>query len=443
MYYREIIEKLTLWSASPARKPLILRGARQVGKTSVVRMFAGQFDQFIELNLDLYDDLILFENKLSVADLFQAILLKKNLSRVPGRVLLFIDEIQNSPEAVALLRYFYEKMPDIHVIAAGSLLEVSLAAKKISFPVGRVEFLYLYPFSFAEYLRALEAKESLDILKATPIPDYACQALFEHFHRYTLIGGMPEVVANYVKNNDFSLLSPIYHALMVTYNDDVEKYAKNNSRLIRHCLETAPLEAGSRIKFEGFGKSNYKSREMGEALRTLEQAMLIYLCYPTTSVALPVAPDLKKSPRLQYIDTGLLNFKARLQEHYFSHATLHDFYRGLIAEHIVAQELICQAELNEKPLFWVREKKQSSAEVDFVVAYQGELFPVEVKAGKSGSLRSLHQFVEASSHKIAVRLYAGEFKKSVEMTSLGTKYTLLSVPYFQAARICDYLKRLK
>lgn len=149
--------------------------------------------------------------------------------------------------------------------------------------------------------------------------------------------------------------------------------------ILRHCIETAPFEAGNRISFSGFGRSHYRSREIGEALKTLERAMLIHLLYPTTSTSIPLVPDFKKSPRLQFLDTGLLNFITGLQGHFFEHDNLHPFYKEKLAEHIVGQEMLAnEMYIYQKPCFWVREKKQSSAEVDFLIQFNQYAIPVVV-----------------------------------------------------------------
>lgn len=443
MFKREILQKMENWASSSPRKPLILRGARQVGKTSAVNLFGKNFDIYISLDLEKSEDRRLFEQGLSVKDLYQAIRLHKNISQVKGRTLLFIDEIQHSAEAIGLLRYFFEELPELFVISAGSLLDPLIKQKKVGFPVGRVHFLYMYPLSFREYLLASGEESLLEEMDKIPFPDLALPTALRHFHRYTLLGGMPEVIQNYLKTHDVASLGDIYHSLLTTYLEDVEKYASGvSSRVIRHCIESAPAETGRRIRFEGFGNSRYKSREVGEALRTLEQVMLLYLLYPITATELPATRHLRKSPRLQFIDSGLLNYSMRLQEHFFTQETLHDFYKGMIAEQIVGQELLCASEHHEKPFFWVREKKQSSAEVDFVLPYKGHLFPVEVKSGKTGTLRSLHQFIERGNHPQALRFYAGPFRSEEHKTPSGKRFFLHNVPYFLAARIHVFLDTL-
>lgn len=254
---------------------------------------------------------------------------------------------------------------------------------------------------------------------------------------------MPEIVATYAQSRDVVALNPIYQALMTAYQEDVVKYARNETaaRVIRHAIESAPFEAGNRIKFQGFGRSNYKSREIGEALRTLERAMLIKLVYPTTAVKPPAIADRKKSPRLQFLDTGLVNYRAGLQGNFFHHQDLHAFHQGRMAEHIVGQELFAAGIRDHVRLgFWVKEKKQSSAEVDFLFPYQNILVPVEVKSGKTGTLRSLHQFIDHADHAFAVRLYSGALQIEKAHTTQGKTFTLLNLPYFLTGRLMEYIK---
>ncbi len=442
MFFRNIINDLRIWADEKDRKPLILRGARQVGKTTAVDIFSEDFDQYIYLNLEKNEDSAIFNHGLSVRDLIQSIYLSKNITPSQGKTLIFIDEIQNSPQAIAQLRYFYESAKKLHIIAAGSLLEVIIGEPRPAFPVGRVQYMYLYPLSFEEFLAAAGEDQALKCYHTIPFPDFAFTRLLKLFHRYTLIGGMPEIAGKYIENKNIAALAPVYQGLLVAYLDDVSKYARNTTmvQVIRHAIESAPLEAGQRIKFQGFGNSNYKSREMGEALRMLERAMLIYLLYPSTVTQPPVRPDLKKSPRLQFLDTGLINYFAGLQDYFFKMENLHSFYKGLLAEHIVGQELLAlDMKTSRKPSFWIREKKQSNAEVDFIVPFKQYIIPVEVKSGKTGALRSLHQFMIRADHPYAVRLYAGSVEKTQTSTPDGKSYTLLNLPNFLAGKLYDYI----
>lgn len=443
MFERTVISYLKQWKNKPERKPLILRGARQVGKTTVVNLFAKAFDYYIYLNLEQNEDRNLFNPDRTFEAILAAIFFAKNIRRDATKTtLIFIDEIQQSATAITMMRYFYEQAQELFVIAAGSLLE-TLFVEKENFPVGRVEYLFMYPLTFVEFLVATNETEAIALLNSVPLPIYAHEKILQLFHRYTLLGGMPEIIRRYDKQLDLVTLNPIYRNLMLAYMDDVTKYAKKSKtvNLIHHAIEHAPTEAGKRIKFHNFGYSNYGSKEMGETLRTLERALLIQLIYPTTNVIAPIIPNYKKSPKLQFLDTGLINYIAGLQEYYFSLTDLNSFYQGTICEHIVGQELIAADIMpTGKLTFWVREENQSSAEVDFVIPYDKYLIPVEVKAGKSGTLKSLHQFIDRTNHDFAVRLYAGKIALERSKTVNGKEFRLLNLPYYLTSIIDKYIE---
>jgi predicted AAA+ superfamily ATPase len=440
MIQRKAYERLLEWKKAKNRKPILLRGARQVGKTTLIKQFSGEFENYIELNLEREADKKLFEID-NIDKILNATYLLKGVSPRNGDTLLFIDEIQESPKAIQLLRYFYEEKPELFVIAAGSLLE--FAMKKVpSFPVGRVEYIYLHPVNFVEFLGAIKNNMAKEILKTVPIPDYAHETLLGLFHDYALIGGMPEVVNNYFTDKNIAALSKTYHRLWQAYKDDVEKYAKNDTerKVIRHVIDSAPSES-NRIKFEGFGNSNYRSREVGDALRSLDLAKIIRLIYPTTSIEPPIATEYKKRPRLQFLDTGMLNHILLLQGELIGLKDLSDLYRGRIIEHLVYQEIISiHEETSYQPHFWTRESKDSNSEVDLVYRYDKFIIPIETKSGKQGRLRSLHQFVERCNHPYAIRLYAGEYKIEETKTPYGVPYLLMNLPYYLASQIPEYLQ---
>ena len=442
MYNRKAIDYLTKWSKKIERKPLILRGARQVGKTTLINNFSENFKQYIYLNLEETEDKQIFEQNYSFENLLSAIFFIKQKEKKVKNTLIFIDEIQNSAEAVKQLRYFYEKAPDLYVIAAGSLLE-TLMSKNISFPVGRVAYLFLQAFSFEEYLWAINNKTFVELWNKIPLPEYAHNKLLSTFNTYCLIGGMPDIIKNYIEHNDIVALNSIYESLIVSYLDDVEKYAqsKKEAKIIRFVIKNAFSEAGNRIKFNGFAKSNYKSREIGETIAILEKTHLLKLIYPTTNTQLPIVVDTKKSPKLQILDTGLVNYFAGLQHEIFNSNDIQKVYKGKIAEHIVSQELkYAFPSILHDLHFWVREKKQSNAEVDFVISFDDKLIPIEVKSGATGRLRSLHQFIDLAPHNLAVRIYAGKLRIEKTKTITCKQFYLLNLPYYLTSKIKEYLK---
>lgn len=439
---RMLILELNKWRKKPIRKPLVLRGARQVGKTTLVEMFAKQFKQYIYINLELAEEKKVFNDFTNIESLVQTIFFNHNKDfSTKSDTLLFLDEIQEVPVALNQLRYFYEKFPEIAVIAAGSMLE-TIFNKDVSFPVGRVEYFVLRPFTFPEFLDAMKEKSAIDLLNSLPLPEFAHDKLLKLFHTYTLIGGMPEIVSHYAKNKDLTALSEIYDSLIVSYMDDVEKYSHSSAQMhhLRHVIKASYALAGKRIKYEGFGNSTYKSREMSEALRTIEKALLIHIVFPATTAELPLLPDIKKSPRLHVLDTGLMNYYAGIQKEILGTTDLNSVYQGTVIEHMVGQEMLgSQHKALSHLNFWVREKKTSSAEVDYIVLIDGKLIPVEVKSGTEGKLKSLHMYMDMAPHNLAVRIYAGKLSITETKTPKGKMFYLLNLPYYLVSRLEKYV----
>lgn len=443
MFNRLIINKLIDWSNSARRKPLVLRGARQTGKTTAVRMFSKNYEQFIELNLERPEHRQIFEQNRSFDEIITAIFFLAGKRKNVNNTLIFIDEIQNSPQAVASLRYFYEETPQYAVIAAGSLLE-TLIDSNISFPVGRVEYIAMRPVSFVEFLKAQNNQQAIEIIKSLKIPIPVHHQLLKLFNIYTLIGGMPEVVAVYTETKDLISLNPVFESLLTGYRDDIEKYARNLTMRehLRYILHTGFRFAGQRIKFEGFGQSAYRSREMGEAFRTIEKAMLCELIYPVTRPELPLLPDVKKSPRLLWLDTGLVNYFAGIQSEILRSKDLINTYKGIVAEHITGQELIAyDYQTTVKRHFWVREKSTATAETDFVIQFNNMVIPVEVKAGKTGHLRSLFQFMSIAPHDIAIRICSNHFNIENVTLSNGKNIRIINIPFYLISEIYNILKK--
>lgn len=414
-----------------------------MGKTTLVNEFAKQdFRHFIALNLERSAHRNYFLQYQDVQTLTDALFLSHNIpSSQRPYTLLFIDEVQECPEAIAMLRYFYEDIPELPVIAAGSLLEHVMHRVR-NFPVGRVEYLYLHPINFAEFLGVINHEEALIQLNSIPVKPFAHASLLRLFHEYAIIGGMPEVLLAYRQNELVSDLPPVYESIWSTYKEDVEKYASGTAeaRVLRHIIQTAHLYLDQRIKFENFGQSNYRSREVSEAIRSLDEAKVIQLIYPTTDVVPPVKPDLKKAPRLQFLDIGLINHELKIQADMLAMDDLSTAFRGAIIPALITQELLSLQESSyNKPHFWVREKTQSSAEVDLVLLCQGKIIPVEIKSGKEGKLRSLHQFMEMTNHPYAIRMYAGAFSVEKHQTSrLNKPYLLMNLPYYLGTKLPEY-----
>lgn len=437
MFRRIALENLREWALKAERKPLVLRGARQVGKTTLVEMFAADFDHYIYLNLEEKDNAELFATDSTFDDLLAGIFFKAKLPVDSPRTLIFIDEIQTEPKAVQVLRYFYEKRPDLYVIAAGSLLE-SLMGRHISFPVGRVEYMALHPCTFVEFLSAIGEEMLVSQVEKVAVPQSLHSYTLDLFKKYMIIGGLPEVVANYAQYHDMVRLSDVFNALLSGYRDDVEKYADNRKEQdsIRYILNYGWTSAGHRIQFAKFTNSSFKSADVSNAFRTLEKTLLLELVYPLTSTSFPILPDLKKSPKLLWLDTGLVNYVAGMQEELLFTTDSDELWNGDIAEHIVAQELLgSTTTFGEKRLFWVRDARNSQAEVDFVIRYKSHLLPIEVKTGANSKLRSLHLFMEESKENIALRLWNGPMTSDVITRSDGRPFTLYNISLYYAGHL--------
>lgn len=431
---------LDSWKTRTTRRPLLLRGARQVGKSSLVRKHAASYDHFVELNLELPADRALFSDLLPVEEVAERIALRFNLTELHEETLVFIDEIQESPVAIQQLRFFYEKLPHVPVIAAGSLLEFALGEVR-SFPVGRVEFYTLHPLSFQEYLVWMGQTALAKAYEQVPVSSAAHPLLLKAFHRYSIVGGMPEVVANLAKGARLPEVLNLYELLWSAYRSDAEKYALNlrQRQVLRHLLSTV-TSADDRIKLARFGGSDFRSDEVGPAFQALQKAGVLRLIYPTSSLALPVVSQYRRSPRVQILDTGLLNYARGIQAALLNTDDLTTVYRGRIAQHIVTQEVIAtHHEDTWQPHFWAREKAGASAEVDLVLEGQSDLHPLEVKSGAQGRLRSLHQFVERAEAEVGLRALRNAYSVENVSTSSGYPYRLINLPYYHVARWKEYL----
>jgi predicted AAA+ superfamily ATPase len=434
MFERNILTELEQWAARPNRKPLILRGSRQVGKTTLVDGFSRNFENYLNLNFEKNPNaMTLFEKEQEMDDLLAEIFLFCNREKRDGRTLLFIDEIQNSKTAITKLRYFYEaRIPGLYVIAAGSLLETMLN-KNVSFPVGRVEYLAVRPCVFSEFLRAIGETLLEKAMTDIRISEALHGKTMNLFNTFTLIGGMPEAVADYAENKDFVGLNRIYESLLTSYRDDVEKYARNEtmSQIIRHILQAGWKFAAERITLGGFAGSSYKAREMGEAFRMLEKTFILELCYPATHCFSPIIKDLKRSPKLLWLDCGLVNYAASVQKEILGATDILDVWRGKIAEQMVAQELLAlDSRVSAQRNFWVRDKNTSHAEVDFILQQDSRMIPIEVKSGHNSKLKSLHLFMDECPHDMAVRVWNQPFSIDEVTTQKGKKFRLVNVPFY-------------
>ncbi len=394
--HRISFEKLRSWKASVRRKPLILRGARQVGKTWLVERFAQEaFDDFLKIDLEKdYSLRKLFSEDLSPHKIVAELEAITNHKIIPGQTLLFIDEIQNSPRALTALRYFYEEMPQLHLISAGSLLEFALDT--LSFPVGRVQFMDLHPMNFREFLIA--SQQDLLAEKLSALPDEISPILHEKLLAllkiYFFVGGMPECVKVYLETNSLLEAFAVQSEIITAYRQDFSKYAQHaDHTCLNTVLNSVSGKIGEQIKYtelnhQHTGPTNHKAFDLLCKARVLYK---IPCCNPS---GLPLGGDVnEKKFKACLLDIGLMQCLAQIP--YRTEIQQDDLlalYRGKLAEQFVAQELLSVA---DHPLyFWARDARSSQAEVDFIHLQNGKIVPLEVKSGKGGSLRSLHRILE-------------------------------------------------
>ena len=437
MFKRDILNELEMWKKNPRRKPLLLRGARQVGKTTVVNEFGKSYNNYLCFNLEKADHKAILEQDLPLDILVEQLFLFLGQQCREGSTLIFIDEIQNSPKVISKLRYFYEDRPDLHVIAAGSLLE-SIVNVDFSFPVGRVDYLPMRPCSFREFVRALGKNNLLEMAAVPGMADVVHNELMSYFNRYLLVGGMPAAVQAYLEKRDLLAFDDIYETLLQAYRDDAEKYARAGklSDVIRFILDHGWSAAGSTVTLSGFANSDYRSREVGEAFRLMEKAMLLELVYPTTNTAVPAMTEIKRQPKLIWLDTGLVNYAANIRNDIIGAKDIMDVWRGRIAEHVVAQELLTlNYKISQRRQFWVKGGGGESAEVDFVWIVDSRIIPIEVKAGRNSHLRSIHSFIDLSPTDVAVRVWSGPLSiDDVQTTIKRKKFRLINLPFYL---VCD------
>ncbi|MCQ2229218.1 MAG: AAA family ATPase [Bacteroidales bacterium] len=437
-FNRNALKRLREWRLSASRKPLILRGARQVGKTTLVTEFAKEYSTFLHLNLEKEDDRKLFEIYSDVNELLRATFILKGMPVATENVLLFIDEIQNSGKAVAMLRYFYEEANHIHVIGAGSLLETLMDVRRISFPVGRVQYMALRPCTFTEFLGAMGDEMDQALVEDVDVPEIIHQRLMNRFREYILCGGMPAAIVEYSQNRDILSVKDTYESLLLSYSDDVEKYTASatTTKVIRSILSNGWNCAAEAISFEGFAGTNYKSREMSEAFRIISKAMLLELVYPTANVQMPMMTNMRKRPKLLWLDTGMVNYVAGIQRDVFSVADINDVWRGRIAEHIVGQELLAISnDVSAHRDYWRSDRVGSEAEVDFVYPYNGLVIPIEVKSGHNAKLKSLHQFMDAAPHDVAIRVWSQPLSIDDVKANNGKTFRLINLPFYYVGQV--------
>ena len=392
---RLIDRDLKVWKTSPRRKPLILRGARQTGKTySLARFGEEQFESIALVDLERNPDWHrVFEVDLNprriCADL--EILLDRKIT--PGKTLLFIDEIQTCPRAIMALRYFYEELPGLHVVAAGSLLE--FAMREISFPVGRVQFLNLSPLTFAEYLLATGNEEAARIVLKLPfsVSETVHEFLCRELRRYFFIGGLPESVVAYIESGSMRESFAVQAEIVETYRMDFAKYApRADKRCLNAVLTSVAQDVTRQIKYSRLS-ADFSQPTLKKAFGLLCLTGLIKRIPSTDPSGLPLgAAASNKKFKAIMVDVGLIRYLTGLPVGIeYEKADLLDIYRGVMAEQFVGQEMVISQ--NRDLYYWSRQAKSSTAEIDYLTVIDGAIYPVEVKSGSAGRLKSLHLFL--------------------------------------------------
>ncbi|MBN1299061.1 MAG: ATP-binding protein [Actinobacteria bacterium] len=434
MFNRNIETEFKKWIKSPIRKPLIVRGARQVGKTSVIRKFGQEnFKQTIEINLEKKDQLEVFDRSISIEDFLKRISIFFDKNAVPGNSLIFIDEIQESKNIMKLLRFFPEERPQLHVMAAGSLLEAKID-KSWSIPVGRVDYMHIYPMTFFEYLQARKKNALLESLKnIKPGDSLGLENLaIDLYKDYILIGGMPEVINSYINSGNYDEVKTILNRLHTAYIDDIRKYSRSNSenKYLEHVVEYGARAAGSLFKYENFYGSSYRSREMSQAFNTVEKVMLLRQVKAISSTILPIMPKPRRPKKMIWLDTGLVNFINNAYKEMITGE-----YKGKIMEQVVGQSLIAGGTHKQLDIYyWAKNRSEGSAEVDFCIQHGSRLAGIEVKSGNILKMRSLFSMGNFNKDIILIRISWDNLKVE-KYRFAGNAYKVLSIPFYLTDRL--------
>lgn len=440
--------KLLEWLKSTSRKPLVLRGARQVGKTWLVRELAKNTKlQLVEIN---------FEKQRNLAIHFESndpktILL--NLERVLNQVInskntiLFLDEIQAVPEILAKLRWFYEEMPELAVIAAGSLLEFVLEKHSFSMPVGRIEYFFIEPLGFEEFLLAKNERLILQAIHEfsfdSPVNQGIHEKIMQLFKEFIIVGGMPEAVACWVTTNSLEQISRIHNNLINTYQDDFTKYAGGiASTYLESVLFAVPKMLTQKFVYSQVDP-HVKNASIKQASMLLSKARLCHKVKSSHANGVPLGAEVNtKVFKMLLLDVGLVSTILGISVHHFQSADeILLINKGAIAEQVAGQllRLLFPYYIEPQLYYWNREIPTSIAEIDYVIQNGNKLIPIEVKAGGTGKLRSLHQFMSEKPWKQALRIYAGMAQKDQInfKTTIGNQvdYELISLPFYLISQI--------
>lgn len=445
---REIIQYLKEWKHRKDRNPLILRGARQVGKTYIIEEFARtEFKNCLKINLEEKPELkkLFFNNdvKRILNDL--TILLDENVSY--GNTLFFIDEIQTCPEAIRSLRYFKELLPELHVICAGSLLDHTLNEMKLPMPVGRVEFLYMYPMNFKEFLMAINQEKLISYIEefdfTKPFSEVIHNQISQFLRYFFFIGGMPAVVKTYAENNKLSEVQRIHNNILTSIQYDFAKYGTRKQQEYLHTvLKYCGRYPCRKIKYSNID-SEIRSTFLKESINKLELSRIIHTVKQSNARKVPLTEHVKKDVyKTIFMDIGFVNHFNQID--LIELENLITANEGMLAEQYIAQELLTvpMAYLSPELFYWSREEKSSNAEIDFIFQHKNKLYPIEVKAGKTGTLKSMQIYLFEKKLRNGIRFNMdlpsiGNFKTRINVPNKSAElsWALLSLPLYMVSEL--------
>lgn len=442
-YYARAIDKALLeWKNESNHKPLLLRGARQVGKSSAIRHLGKSFKYFVEVNFERDKDVIsIFKGNLKPKEIASRLSAYYETPIVAGETLLFFDEIQVCKEAIHSLWFFYEDYQELHVIAAGSLLEFALKNLS-SFGVGRVRSLFMYPMSFDEFLVATGNNTWIEVKQNSSFDNPVFEALHgklvESFRNYLIIGGMPEVVSTWVESKDFLKCQQIQDDIILAYEDDFAKYKeKADPLLLRQTLRSVALQIGNKFVYSQV-KGDYRSEKVKEALELLKDAGLIKPIVHTAANGIPLGAEINdKFIKYIFLDSGLLlrllglentSGQAEISKLILIGSATDLVNKGSITEMVAGLELVKYSTPTQRHdlYYWQNLSRGAQAEVDYVIVKDAKIVPLEVKAGTSGSMKSMYQFMTNKNLEYGIRTSLENFG-AIDKAEIIPLYALYNI----------------
>ncbi len=439
---------LVNWLTSKTRKPLVIRGARQVGKTWLIRDLANsQKRQLIELNFEKRPDIESLFSSNDPKEIIINIAASMGSKVDPSNVILFLDEIQAAPHLLEKLRWFAEDMPKLPVVAAGSLLDFTLAKHDFSMPVGRINYLYLEPLSFEEFLDAIEEHELRRYLQIydwnLTIPEAIHSKLMNLIKEYLIVGGMPMAVSTWATEKDFNAINQIHFDLLATYRDDFAKYSGRLSiERLEDIMNSVPRQLGKKFVYKD-ANDEVSSAPLKQALDLLSKARVCHRIIATSANGLPLGAEAnEKFIKVIMLDCGLCSASLGLSLHQLrSISEVSMINNGGMAEQLTGQLLrtLAPPYIPASIYYWQRVKKGAEAEIDYIIQHENQVIPIEVKAGTTGTLKSLHQFMKEKKKITAIRVNSDIPRLGPvhvkDTFGYSIEYNLLSIPFYLLEQI--------